>query len=194
MAFKHLVLGLLTYKPRSGYSLRRVFFQPLRPSLPYLYRTISNMADEGLITFERVEHLKLPAQNVCHITATGRNELERWLKGEAEAKPVNEPFLQKLLFSGVLGNEQLINHFEKYKDQRQEEWNHYESEFTRRTIRQTKARGNPLDKLCWDLFLDYITSRRRFEEKWIETSIQRISNLGSEDITTSAVKNKLKTK
>jgi DNA-binding PadR family transcriptional regulator len=50
MSLKYVLLGFLTYGPESGYSLRKRFFQPGMPKLSQVYRTLKEMAAEGLVT------------------------------------------------------------------------------------------------------------------------------------------------
>ena len=80
MSLKHGLLGFLSYSPKTGYELAKMFFDPIKPSISLIYRKLNEMAEESLVTFERVDQEKLPYRNVFHITPAGRAELERWLR------------------------------------------------------------------------------------------------------------------
>ena len=53
MSLKHAILGFLSFKPLSGYDLKKAFDNSVRHFWPanqsQIYRTLSQMTDEGLV-------------------------------------------------------------------------------------------------------------------------------------------------
>ncbi len=59
MSLKHAILGFLSFKPLSGYDLKKAFDKSVHHFWPanqsQIYRTLSQMTDEGLIEKEVIE-------------------------------------------------------------------------------------------------------------------------------------------
>jgi len=177
MAMKHSLLGLIARKPASGYSLRKRFFRPGRPVLSQIYRALNEMLDEGLVTTRRVENQKRPAKNVFLITELGQAELKRWLTDNAAIAPIKDEMLQKLWFGSIGKTEDAIALIQSFKYARQSELKYYASTAKKIERRDLRTFGNALDKLYWDLVLDYVRWRSKAEMAWAEEAIKRISNV-----------------
>ena len=180
MALKHVLLGLLAYKPSSGYSLHKMFFDPARPMLSQIYRALNEMYAEGIVDFERVEQKKLPARNVFHLTKAGRGELDKWIRKPWAVGSIREPFVLILWFSRLVKKEDIIENVKTYRDKKKDELEYYNSDAKGRVQKSWKGYGNPLDKFYWDLAFDYIQRRGTAELEWAEATIKRISNLKTE--------------
>jgi DNA-binding PadR family transcriptional regulator len=110
---KHAILGFLIDQPMHGYELKR----KLSPALPreqrvndgVLYPLLKRLEEDGLVRKRVTPGDGGRARNVFHVTARGRREFERWLRGsEDEADEaaydflIGHPFLTKCLFFGQL--------------------------------------------------------------------------------------------
>jgi DNA-binding PadR family transcriptional regulator len=106
---KHAILGFLLDEPTHGYALKR----KLSPALPreqrmndgVLYPLLKRLESEGLVRKQVECNPGGRDRNVFHITAQGRREFERWLRGPKEEADettydflVGHPFLTKCLF------------------------------------------------------------------------------------------------
>ena len=96
---KHAILGFLNYKPFSGYDLKKIFDTSVRHFWPadqsQIYRTLSQLADEGWAEKEVVPQEDRPARKVYHITAAGQEELRNWLTLESEYMRVKPELMEK---------------------------------------------------------------------------------------------------
>ena len=104
MSLKHAILGFLSFKPFSGYDLKKAFDNSVRHFWPanqsQIYRTLSQMTDEGLVEKEIVEREERLDMKIYSITKTGRSELHDWLATPLPEKDTREPFLIQVFFGG----------------------------------------------------------------------------------------------
>ena len=172
MALKHFLLGILSVGPRTSYSLNKTFWSPVRPTLQQTYRTINEMARDGLITVDRGANVKQSHNNVCSITDKGYVELNKWLKISEPAQPIYEALIQKLVFVGNLDKEEIINHIKLYKKQREKELLYYVSRTPLELRMELQHSNSSLDELCVKLVLEYLRRRGEFEVAWARTAIK----------------------
>jgi DNA-binding PadR family transcriptional regulator len=96
------LLGLLEREPSHGYDLKRdydAYFGRSKP-LPFgqVYSTLGRLARDGKVLPGAVEPGEGPDRKRYAISASGREELESWLREPVEP----EPHLQTLLFTKVV--------------------------------------------------------------------------------------------
>lgn len=101
-AVKYALLGLLSSTPRHGYDLKAAFEELLGGSWPLnigqVYTTLARLERDGFVRSWVVPQDLVPDRKVYEITASGRDELERWLE-----QPANGPVrLKDELFVKVL--------------------------------------------------------------------------------------------
>jgi DNA-binding PadR family transcriptional regulator len=102
------VLGILTFRPMSGYDIRKVFgLGPghfWRESYGQIYPILRALEGEGLVT-RRTERGQAgrPARKVYTLTDKGRRALEDWLPEAPEAQPPRHELLLKLFFGRQAG-------------------------------------------------------------------------------------------
>lgn len=72
-----------------------------------IYRTLSQLTDDGLATVETVTGVGAPDRQVHRITDRGRETLNDWLTSKLDHQPERSAFLARLFFSGGLAESQL---------------------------------------------------------------------------------------
>jgi len=79
MTVKHAILGLLSWKPLTGYDLKRIFSDSSAfywsGNNNQVYRTLLELFEEGLVAREVVQQENLPAKKIYSISEKGRQEL-----------------------------------------------------------------------------------------------------------------------
>src|SRR5215510_7204371 len=84
MSLKYIVLGLLTQQPHYGYELKREADQLLGRGADLnpgqLYPLLRKLADQQLITGERIEQEDRPDKRVFTLTEAGAQDLCQWLE------------------------------------------------------------------------------------------------------------------
>jgi DNA-binding PadR family transcriptional regulator len=105
------ILGLLRLNGGSayGYELMRRFLAPdplagiIHLSQPMLYQHLKKLARLAWIEIETEQQTARPPRQICRLTETGREELDRWL-GEpvAHTREIRLDFLVKLYIAQLL--------------------------------------------------------------------------------------------
>jgi DNA-binding PadR family transcriptional regulator len=180
MSLKHATLGFLSYMPLSGYDLKRAFDGSVRHFWPadqaQIYRTLAQLADEGLVERETVTGEKQRERHVYHITAAGRAELRQWLATPQPPSEDREPFLIQVFFAANLAPEESLRILEGQRDELRQQYAFYEALFAR------LASGSPADSGAPDkrsyfhttLTLEYVLSIGHGYLRWLDAAIDRV--------------------
>jgi PadR family transcriptional regulator AphA len=116
LSLDHAILGFLSERPRSGYDLKvRCFDGFARPlwsaDQAQIYRTLERLQRSRLISKSRHRSAGRPDRIVYDITATGRDELMRWLSSAASLPPGRDAFSLQLLFAAGVDDSVLLRLF-----------------------------------------------------------------------------------
>lgn len=174
---KYWILGMLLKKPRSGYALRKKAFEPLRPDLSQIYRTLSEMVKQGLVSFDKVEQDKLPSQKVYSVTEKGHDELKNWLRKPLLSQIERDPFLTQLWLSSHIKKKEVIKNIKAYADEtkRQMEWLNTEAkEIVHRSGEVSEKRE---DELYHNLVIDCDIAQLEARLIWAKDAIKKIQDL-----------------
>jgi DNA-binding PadR family transcriptional regulator len=102
MTVSYALLGLLEEADRHGYDLKQSYDRRFGGSRPLrfgqVYRTLAQLARDGLVEIAGVEAGAGPERKLYSITADGVTDLERWLSIPEEPQPQ----LQTVLFTKVV--------------------------------------------------------------------------------------------
>jgi DNA-binding PadR family transcriptional regulator len=83
LSLPHVLLGLLTSQPRTGYELSRAIREELEPvwkaEISQIYPTLARLRREGFVVLRLLGPRRGPHRNLYRVTAAGRRELRRWL-------------------------------------------------------------------------------------------------------------------
>ena len=172
MSINHIVLGLISLNPCSGYDMKMEFEQGGAGMLSALsfgsiYPHLKQMEQDGLVAAvqadENGRHKK-----VYELTAQGWQELADWLEQQpAYPIPMRDDLLLKMLFWGAAGEdrEKLIAHLEARRT---------ESNDLLRYIHDWQSNGKSFVDEYTELVLTYIQSRLEAELSWIEKAIGQL--------------------
>lgn len=127
-ASRYVLLGLLDWRPMSGYDIKKIVEDNIRDfwheSYGNIYPTLQRFVEDGLAE-KRVERQEgRPDRIEYTITPAGRDELVEWLKSPTEVRRVRDVFLAKFIFGHLLSKEHNIEQIEAYRRDREErlEW------------------------------------------------------------------------
>jgi PadR family transcriptional regulator, regulatory protein AphA len=99
---QYAVLGLLTWGPMSGYTLKKASEQSIgnfwNESYGQIYPMLKHLAAEGLATASAEKQAGKPDRYVYALTDKGRKALQRWLRKPAEQEVGRIEILLKLFF------------------------------------------------------------------------------------------------
>jgi DNA-binding PadR family transcriptional regulator len=107
MSLPHVLLGLLSQEPRTGYELERALRDELdsvwRAEYSQIYPMLARLRRAGQVFLRVLGPRHGPRRNVYRITAAGRRELRRWVSGQLPAPAAGKDgLLARIAFLDVL--------------------------------------------------------------------------------------------
>jgi DNA-binding PadR family transcriptional regulator len=83
VSLPHVLLGLLSSQPRTGYDLARAIEEEVDPvwraEISQIYPALARLRREGHVVLRVLGPRRGPHRNLYRVTAAGRRELTRWL-------------------------------------------------------------------------------------------------------------------
>lgn len=169
MSIKHAILGLLSWKPSTGYELKKIFEESTSMywsgNNNQIYKALVALLDEGLVTYETEHQDKLPSKKTYTVTVEGISELKAWLLSPAEAPEFKKPFLVQLAWSGLLSDEELSGMLGAYESEINVQIL-LQQEKMRRGI--TSPGRTPREVYLWNMIEENFLSSYRNELEWIQ--------------------------
>jgi len=102
----HVLLGLLSESPATGYDLARALdagLEPLwRAEISQIYPTLARLRRTGLVRVKVLASARGPRRHMYRVTAAGRRELRRWVGSPAPAPRTRDEGLARLAFLDAL--------------------------------------------------------------------------------------------
>ncbi|MCL6612445.1 MAG: PadR family transcriptional regulator [Peptococcaceae bacterium] len=179
MSLSYAILGILSYRPMTGYNLKEVFDNAIchfwHAHLSQIYRDLSRMEEEGLVRSEVQRREGRPDRKVYHITPEGLERFQSWLESFPPNLAVryNDEFLLRLYFGGRIGREEVLYQVTKYKKETEEKLMRFRSLF--RVIEDfAQKAGGPQDRLYWEMTLDLGIRLVKAHLEWITDVMDKI--------------------
>jgi DNA-binding PadR family transcriptional regulator len=111
MSIRSAILGFLSWKPFTGYELKKIFADALSfhwsGNNNQIYGSLVELHKSGSVSIEVLQQEKLPAKKVYTITEAGRAELREWLLSESELPILRSPVHIQLAWAESLTDEEL---------------------------------------------------------------------------------------
>jgi DNA-binding PadR family transcriptional regulator len=177
MSLKHAILGFLSFKPLSGYDLKKAFDNSVQHFWPanqsQIYRTLAELDEQGHITKEVIPREERLDMKIYSITESGRTELHRWLSTPLPPQDTREPFLIQLFFGGRLNDSELLNLLQQELKSVEERLVVYTTIYAT-TVEQATHISDPRPFFLSLLTLEYgLVSHQTYVE-WLRGVIERI--------------------
>jgi PadR family transcriptional regulator, regulatory protein AphA len=140
MTIKYAILGFLSWRPLSGYDLKKLIVD--EPSLYWsgnnnqIYKTLVELHEAGLVTNEVQPQEHLPARKVYTITEQGQTELRQWVLLAPELPQIRNTFLIQLAWADQLAPDELDGLIGQYE---------HAVEMQCRMLREQQRRGMPVN-------------------------------------------------
>jgi DNA-binding PadR family transcriptional regulator len=116
---RYIILGLLGARPMTGYDIKRAFDRALasywNAGNSQIYTTLKNLSAAKLVEPEVIVQKTRPNRKVYHLTAAGREELDRWLQEDVPERFTKDDFLTKLFFCGETSDEVTLRHLVEHR-------------------------------------------------------------------------------
>lgn len=169
MDIQYTLLGLLAWKPLSGYDLKRIIADS---DLFYwsgnnnqIYNSLVELHKRGLVSQEIQPQADLPTKKIYTITAAGREVLHRWLVSEPELPEFRANFLIQLAWMDELSGDELDASLARYADE-------IRVQLQMRQVRRDRStatpRRTPREQLLWSRIDERLLGMYQEELDWVD--------------------------
>lgn len=121
MDIQNAILGLFSFKPMTGYDIKKVM---QKSPVTYwtgnnsqIYKALADLQANGFITAEILHDGAAPTKKRYTITELGRQELRDLSRGFPQMPELRKPFLLQLIFGRDLSRDELETIFNQYADE-----------------------------------------------------------------------------
>ena len=162
----------------TGYDLKKIIqesdFMHWSGNNNQIYKSLTKLLDEGLVTNEVKHQESSPTKKVYTITNEGLAALKDWVLSPIESNEIKKPFLVQLAFSKQLNTNELNELIDRYESQvkmellilqNKKQDSNYLSD---RTVLETKI---------WNSINDNIRRTHENELRWIQDLRKAIANI-----------------
>lgn len=119
MDLRSAILGLLSWKPSSGYDLKRVISDSdvfyWSGNNNQIYKSLIELQKEGMVTYQVQLQKSLPAKKIYSITEKGMSTLYQSLLAAPQAPELHKSFLVQLAWAECLSDEEILTLLKKYE-------------------------------------------------------------------------------
>ncbi len=187
MSINQAILGLLSYKPLTGYELKKIMqdspFMYWSGNNNQIYKVLLSLHDDGYVTSETIHQDSSPSKKVYTITDAGLGKLKRWVLGLPEAPEIKNSFLIQLAWTAQLDNNEIRQLLTQYEQEVK----------GRLAMEQNKIEHDclmpgrtPREAAIWELLYENILSSYRLELEWVDKVRQSLSRFNDADYETRA--------
>jgi PadR family transcriptional regulator AphA len=121
MDLRTTILGLLSWKPSSGYDLKRIISNSevfyWSGNNNQIYKSLLDLQKDGFVTHQTLVQEHLPAKKIYSITDKGLSELHQNLLAAPEIPELHKSFLIQLSWAELLSDAEILALLEKYEDE-----------------------------------------------------------------------------
>lgn len=169
MSIQYAVLGLLSWKPMTGYDLKKIIqessFMHWTANNNQIYKTLIQLLEDGLATNETIHQESLPSKKIYTITDVGRKTLEQWVTSSPELPEMKKGFLIRLAWAGSLSREQLDTMLSVYEEEIRLQVM-MRKEMKKRGLFSPERSG--LESFLWESINDNILASYETESIWVQ--------------------------
>lgn len=177
MSIKYAILGILSWKPTTGYELKKIFedssFLYWSGNNNQIYKALIQMQEEELVTSEVIHQDNSPSKKIYTITKEGQNELKEWVMSTPEAPEIKKSFLVQFAWSDMLNAEELSVLLDRYETEVRIQLI-MQQEKNRRA--QNSPNRNQRESLIWEMISENIISTYKNELNWVRETRQKLFN------------------
>ena len=179
MSLKHALLGLLVYRPMTGYELKQFFDSTVQhfwnAELSQIYPTLKSIEENGWVEKHIEVQESRPNRKVYEITDPGRDEFLRWVREPMLPADMRDAFMIKVFFGTEMPVEDMLVLMRRQMEEHQMELA-FSDTVLRQRIREAceHEEYTPKHALYWSLTLEMAMSYRRAYIEWCEKSMKML--------------------
>ena len=166
MSLSHAILALIAKKPKTGYEIAKEIERSVNffwaATHQQIYKNLKELNEKDWVTFKSVKQEEKPDKKIYSITATGRKELEDWIKQDNIREPHKDSFLIKLFCADLVDPDILLQNLLSQKKSRKQKLSEYQNI-------QKKYFAKP-KKHSTEMTFQFLTLRRGLlaEKAWLK--------------------------
>lgn len=178
MSIEYAILGLLDWKPMSGYDIKKVFSEPTTlywsDNNHLIYRTLIKLNEEDLVSYEIHQQEERPPRKVYTITEKGQAALQNWLLSEPVLPSIRHPFLIQLAWAGRMETAEIDRLLSRYEEDVSMHLLIYRTQVERRHL---SPHRNAREIYLWERVHANRISFFENELAWVRNTRQGLSSL-----------------
>ena len=121
MTIGYAILGLLSWRPLSGYDIKKMFTGSAvlywSGNNNQIYTTLLKLLENELVTRQVEIQEDSPMRKIYSITPRGQEELKKWLLTEPDPPQLKNTFLIQLAWADQLSSDELDTLLTRYEDE-----------------------------------------------------------------------------
>ncbi len=176
MDISYAMLGILSWKPSTGYELKKIFeestFMPWSGNNNQIYKNLQSLHESGLITSETVHQDGIPSKKIYTITKKGMDHLKIWLSTAPVAPTFKKPFLVQLAWSDMLTKEELEDLLTKYEKEVENQLVIQKDKYDRENDWPNR---NTKETFIWNMIAVNLMSSLQCELDWVQKLKRQLS-------------------
>lgn len=178
MTIEYAILGLLSWKPLSGYDLKKIIAESdiyyWSGNNNQIYRSLLQLYQEELVSQNVVLQETLPARKEYSITEKGLMVLHDWLLTTPDLPELHNTFLIRLSWANSLSDHELKILLQGYGEEVRARW-FLQKEQNRRTPRPDRT---PREQFLWQKIAEKELDFYQSELVWLEELQNGLFNQG----------------
>ncbi|WP_028562814.1 PadR family transcriptional regulator [Paenibacillus pinihumi] len=175
MSIKLAILGLLSWKPSTGYDLKKMIedssFMHWSGNNNQIYKSLVQLLEDGWVTHEVQHQESSPSKKIYTITDKGLAELRNWVDSSPELPELKKGFLTQLAWADQLNSKELDDLLSRY-----------EAEISLHLALQEEKKRRSLyvpnrterEACLWEMIAENIISSYRNELLWVQQLRQKL--------------------
>jgi DNA-binding PadR family transcriptional regulator len=175
MDLRSTILGLLNWKPASGYDLKRIISDSdvfyWSGNNNQIYKSLIELQHEGLVTYQIQLQENLPAKKIYTITEQGLSALQHSLREAPEIPELRKSFLIQLAWAEILSDEEILALLEKYAAEIANRLRMYEAQAAHSGSSPDRSKR---EKYLWKRIMENFITAYQTELDWVHQTQQEL--------------------
>jgi len=175
MDLRSTILGLLSWKPSSGYDLKRIISDSdvfyWSGNNNQIYKSLLELQQEGLVTYQVQLQESLPAKKIYTITDQGLSSLRQSLLETPELPELHKSFLIQLAWAEILSDAEILALLEKYADEIDNRLHMIQAQVARSGSNPDRSQR---EKYLWKRIFENLIAAYQTDLDWVRQTQQEL--------------------
>ncbi|WP_135555441.1 PadR family transcriptional regulator [Paenibacillus cymbidii] len=179
MSIKYAILGLLSWKPLTGYEIKKLMEDSIilywSGNNNQIYKSLVQLHEEDLVTTEVQHQQNAPSRKIYTITASGLSALKQWTLSAPEAPEYKKAFFVQLAWSHQQSNEETDQLLSEYEQELSLRLAYQQEKHARRNGYPDRDQR---EKLLWNTMAQNVIASIENELRWIDLVRRELAAVG----------------